>query len=113
MHEKLKILGSILLDNVVHFLWGCVVLLIPRFRNWLLSKVISGTDARLVSKEESMEKVIPISTEIAANITIAGGKLKISIEGDVDALLDKLAASIDGGIDDAIIGVLKAALKVV
>lgn len=38
-------------------------------------------------------------------------KLEVGVE--VDVLLDKLAAKIPGKIDDAVIGLLKAALKAV
>jgi len=73
-----------------------------------------------------MDKAIEIGKEGKVDVKLANGKLylvgaydgvdldaelKIGIE--VDVLLDKLAEKVPGKIDDAVIQVLKAALKVV
>lgn len=116
MYEKFTKLVDYLRDFGVELLFGSIFMLIRglqgRLRKSLYRTQCLG-QMQTVVKEDTMDKVIPISSEISANIVIAGGKLKLSVEGDVDALLDKLALAIPGKIDDAIIQVLKAALKVV
>lgn len=67
-----------------------------------------------------------VGPELKYDIVVAGGKVKISVSYDgaqadaslvisldSDLLLDKLAEKIPGKIDDAVIGLIKVALKAV
>lgn len=78
------------------------------------------------NKGDKMEKAIELGKEGKVDIKLANGKLyliggydgvdldaKLEVGIEVDVLFDKLKAKIPGQIDDAIIEVLKAALKVV
>jgi len=71
-----------------------------------------------------MEKVIVDGKELDVNVELKEGKVKLSVAYDgaqadagafivisVDELLDKLAAKIPGQIDDAVIALVKGALK--
>mgnify|MGYP003510056286 CR=1 FL=1 len=73
----------------------------------------------------SMDKQIGIGTEGKVDIKLANGKLyligkydgaqadaELSVGIEVDMFIDQLKAKIPGQIDDAILEVLKAALKV-
>lgn len=72
-----------------------------------------------------MEKKIELGSEANVDVLLKDGKVilvakydgketdaELSVSVSVDMLLDKLAAKIPGQIDDAVIGLLKAALKV-
>lgn len=48
---------------------------------------------------------------VTAKHVHASGEISIQAKEDVGYFLDKLAAKIPGTVDDAIIGVIKAALK--
>lgn len=67
-----------------------------------------------------------VGPELEYDVKVEGGKVKVeakydgaqadvalAVSIDSDLLLDKLAAKIPGQIDDAVIGVIKAALKAV
>lgn len=71
-----------------------------------------------------MDKAIAIGAEGSLDLKLEGGKLVIvgkhvhasgeidlSISEDAGYFLDKLAALIPGQIDDAVIAIIKAALK--
>lgn len=73
-----------------------------------------------------MEKGIVIGTEGKVDVKLGGGfvtlvagyagtetKANLSVTVSVDILLDKLAGAIPGQVDDAVITVLKAALKAI
>ncbi len=60
-----------------------------------------------------MDKELVVAKEVKLDIKIAAGKVQLVIEVDSDMLLDELAAKIPGQVDDAVIQVIKAALKVV
>ena len=73
-----------------------------------------------------MEKEMQLSKEAAVDVKLSQGKVileakydgaqadaMLSVSVSVDMLLDKLAEKIPGQIDDAVIGLLKAALKAV
>lgn len=115
MHEKLARIADFLRDSALECVFGVVLVLIRSLRGRLRSRLfpIQRLQMQTVAKEDSMDKVIPISPEIAAEVKLEGGKLVISVSADADKLLDLLAAKIPGQVDDAIIQVLKAALKVV
>lgn len=83
---------------------------------------------RLFNKKqgESMDKQIGIGTEGNVSLKLAAGKLylvgkydgaqadaELSVGIEVDMFIDQLKAKIPGSIDDAILEVLKAALKVI
>lgn len=83
-------------------------------------------EVQTITKEENMDKQIPISSEAKVDIKLANGKFyliggydgvdldaKLELGLEVDILIDKLKQKIPGQIDDAILEVLKAALKVV
>lgn len=73
-----------------------------------------------------MEKVIVDTDKLDVKVSVGGGKVKLeavyasvevgalaAVEVSVDSLLDQLKAKISGSIDDAVIDLLKAALKAV
>lgn len=60
-----------------------------------------------------MDKEIQVAKEVKIEVKVAAGKVQLLIEVDSDMLLDELAAKIPGQIDDAVIQVIKAALKIV
>lgn len=77
-------------------------------------------------KGDNMDKAIVISPEVKVDVKLANGKLflvskydgkdvdaDVSVGIEVDLLLDKVKELIPGKIDDALIDVLKAALKVI
>lgn len=79
-----------------------------------------------IIKENEVEKAVELGKEGKAEIKIMNGKLylvgkydgadmdaELMIGVEIDLLMDKLAAAIPGQVDDAIIGVMKAALKVI
>lgn len=76
------------------------------------------------SMEDKMEKDIELSKEAGLKIEVVGGKVKVAVKLDTkgvdaevavllepDYFADKLKEAIPGKIDDAVIDVLKAALK--
>lgn len=78
-----------------------------------------------MSEEQGKELAeVALGSEGKLELDVKGGKLvmRVSYDGkqvdaaaevaaDVELFLDKLAAKIPGAVDDAIIGVMKAALK--
>lgn len=73
-----------------------------------------------------MEKVLLDGKELDVKVSVAGGKVKLealldtdkvdvaaSVSISVDELLDQLKAKIAGSVDDAVIDLIKAALKAV
>ena len=60
-----------------------------------------------------MDKDVQIAKEVDLKISVAAGKVILTVSVDSDMLLDELAAKIPGSVDDAVIAVIKAALKVV
>lgn len=44
-------------------------------------------------------------------VSVKGATASVAVELEADALLDAIAAKIPGQIDDAVLGLLKAALK--
>lgn len=99
---------------------------LPRRFGGLLVVVLLRCVHRLLSQGGSVDKEIKIGTEGDIDVKLAGGFVTIeakyagsetqasaSVSISVDKLLDKLAAKIPGQVDDAVIAVMKAALKVV
>ena len=81
---------------------------------------------RTTNEGEIMDKQIGIGTEGKVEVKLMNGKLylvgkydgvqadaELSVGIEVDMFIDQLAAKIPGSVDDAIFGVLKAALKVI
>ena len=70
----------------------------------------------LVNKELGGEGELDLSLEngklkLSVKYAGKGGDATVSAALNPDYFLDKLAAAIPGGIDDAVINILKAALK--
>lgn len=65
-----------------------------------------------IGKEGAIEvDVVGGQIVLSAKHVHASGEVVITAKEDVGYFLDKLAAKIPGAVDDAIIGVIKAALK--
>lgn len=70
----------------------------------------------LVSEKIGSEGVLEVDVVngqlvVSATHKHASGEVVLTAKEDVGYFLDKLAAKIPGAVDDAIIGVIKAALK--
>jgi len=122
LNEKLKLLGHVVLDSIVHYFWGLFLLIVPGITRIVLRKIF-GNSAK---QGEAMEKEVVLSKESKVEVKLAAGKLylvakydgadtdaEVSVGIEVDLLLNKLKEKIPGQIDDAVIEVLKAALKVI
>jgi phage tail sheath gpL-like len=85
-----------------------------------------GANQKTMEGMASMEKVIVDGKELDVKVGVSGGFVTLtadyqgaetgaalSVKVSVDNLLDKLAEAVPGKIDDAIIQVVKAALKMV
>jgi hypothetical protein len=82
---------------------------------WLINKFLKGgkmekdialgPEGQLVMKLEAGKVVISLSD------VHASGSVSLSVSEDAGYFLDKLAALIPGQVDDAVIAVIKAALK--
>lgn len=127
MNEKfrslLHTLNSYLFDLFVTFAVMCLNGVLYRLRGRARKRLEELQETKL--EGENMEKGIEIGTEGKVDVKLANGKLylvgsydgvdldaKLEIGIEVDLLLDKLAEKIPGKIDDSIIQILKAALKV-
>jgi hypothetical protein len=99
---------------------------LPRRFGGLLIVVLLRRVFRPAGQGGRMEKEIKIGTEGGVDVKLSGGfvtleakyagveaQAGLSVSISVDKLLDKLAAAVPGQIDDAVIAVVKAALKVV
>lgn len=88
--------------------------------------IAQNLEVQTINKESNMEKNLVVSSEAKVDVKLAAGKLfliakydgadvdaDVTVGIEVDLLLDKVKGLIPGAIDDAIIEVLKAALKVV
>lgn len=65
-----------------------------------------------IGKEGALEiDVVGGQIVVSATHKHASGEVTLTATEDVGYFLDKLAAKIPGAVDDAIIGVIKAALK--
>lgn len=65
-----------------------------------------------ISKEANVKvEIVGGKIEVAAALDTAGVDVGAKITVEVDYFIDALAAKIPGAVDDAIFGVLKAALK--
>lgn len=118
--EKFKLVLDHLTAELVTFLGVSLIVFV---RGW--RKKFHGTKVTL-NKEDSMEKEVAIGTEAKVEVKLASGKMylvakydgvdadaEVSVGIEVDLLLDKLAEKVPGKIDDAVIQILKAALKVI
>lgn len=125
--DELRLLVSTCADYAAHgvaiFIAAIGGHLLRKFR--INSKELRSLRAQASTMGESMEKELAIGTEGKVDVKIQGGKIylvgkydgkdmdaDLTVGIEVDLLIDKLAAKIPGQVDDAIFGVLKAALKV-
>lgn len=128
MNEKLRHLLDSFAYELTAFVGSSLLMFFYGLRRRLQGgqQISQSLEVQTVTKEERMDKVIPISSEAKVDVKLANGKLyliggydgvdldaKLELGVEVDILLDKLAEKVPGKIDDAIIEVLKAALKVV
>lgn len=125
--EQIRNLGDSFISGCAYIASTFGLMLLARLRRRLLKRVRDSENLESIQiKGESMEKQIPVGTETKVDIKLANGKLyligkydgadadvDLSLGIEVDLLIDKLAAKIPGAVDDAIFGVLKAALKVI
>lgn len=103
------------------------VMLIGRIRQKLRARTGQAFQVRGAINQghgEKMEKVILDGKELDVKIEFKEGKLALIVQDEgkqgggqielhlsTDALLDKLAAAIPGTLDDAVIAIVKEALK--
>lgn len=128
MNEKIRSLlhsfNTYLLDLLWSFAIVCVHGILYGLRR-RARKRLEGLQETEIEGEGDMEKEIQIGTEGKVDVKLAAGKIyligsydgvdldaKLELGIEVDILLDKLAEKIPGKIDDSVIQLLKAALKV-
>ena len=125
--EQLRRLGDSLARELIAGVGISLVLLIRGLRRRLQTgkSVAQSLEVQTITGG-MMEKEVVIGTEGKAEVKLANGKLYligkydgVQVDADltvgieIDLFIDKLKAQIPGAIDDAILDVLKVALKVI
>ena len=126
MHGKLQLLWSNVVDYGRDYVGSIFLLLIAgickRMFTYLSRRL--GVQKDLTTKGDTMEKVLVDGKEFDMKLVISGGLVKIvgdyagsggaaKLEAgvSVDYFIDELKAKIPGQIDDAVLEIVKAALK--
>lgn len=110
----MQCLNPVIGETTRAFKLGLFTAIISLFINYFLKgenkmekDIALGPEGQLVMKLEGGKVVISLSD------VHASGSVSLSVSEDAGYFLDKLAALIPGTIDDALIAVIKAALKAV
>lgn len=124
MIGKLQILWSNVLDYGRDYVGSIFILLIAGFCKRLFSHFTKRVGMQNAIMEDTMEKAIIDGKEFDMKLVISGGLVKIvgdyvgsggaaKLEAgvSVDYFIDELKAKIPGQIDDAVLEIVKAALK--
>ena len=126
MYAKIQLLLGNIRDYGRDYLGSIIILLIAgickRMFSYLSRRL--GVQKDLTTKGDTMEKVLVDGKEFDMKLVISGGLVKIvgdyagsggaaKLEAgvSVDYFIDELKAKIPGQIDDAVLEIVKAALK--
>ncbi len=124
MIGKLQILWSNVLDYGRDYLGSIFILLLAGICKRMFTHLTKRVAVQNAIMEDTMEKVLVDGKEFDMKLVISGGLVKIvgdyvgsggaaKLEAgvSVDYFIDELKDKIPGQVDDAILEVLKAALK--
>jgi hypothetical protein len=126
--EKLQPVLNSLAYEFMAFAGVAVLVFIRGLRGRLQAgqSVVSNLEVQTLTKESDMQKEVAIGKEGKADLKLENGKLFLSAGYDgvqvdanlvvgieIDLFIDKLKEKIPGKIDDAVLDLLKVALKAV